>query len=151
MVLLVAFDGSNLATTALRRATTLADGLGEDVFAVSVVPDSERYARERDWMDDETFDVEGVATTLRDRVHEVAPDATFEAIEVDRFAGPGTIAQRIRQTARRLGASLVFLGSQNAGRVVRPVTSEPGAAGPDPEGPASAAGEAMDEDGDTSA
>lgn len=37
---------------------------------------------------------------------------------VDRFAPKGTIAQRIRRTAKDLAAEVVFVGSDNAGRVV---------------------------------
>lgn len=64
-----------------------------------------------------------VVGTLRGRVEAVAPDAEFIHEVVDRFAARGTIASRIRRVARESDTDMVFVGSENAGRLVTSITS----------------------------
>lgn len=128
MTLLVPFDGSELSTAALERATEFSTFRGEDLVVLTVVPDDPEYARERGWLDPEdTFDVGVIERKLRQRVLDLAPAADFrcELIEnVDPVASETTdVARRIRQAASEVGASVVFVGSENAGRISTPLTS----------------------------
>jgi nucleotide-binding universal stress UspA family protein len=78
MVLLVPFDGSQLATAALERAGEFGEFSGEDVLVLSVVPDDAAYARDRGWIglgDDFVPDL--VAGDLERQARRVVPDATF--------------------------------------------------------------------------
>jgi len=56
-------------------------------------------------------------------VAELAPRATLEFRSVDTYAPRGVIALAIRRAARRAGASVVFVGSPNAGRIVGSLVS----------------------------
>jgi nucleotide-binding universal stress UspA family protein len=52
-----------------------------------------------------------------------APSAEFRYEVVGRRATPGTIASRLREQARAADASMVFVGSENAGRLVSSLSS----------------------------
>lgn len=128
MTLLVPFDGSSLSRTALDRAATFGELMDEEVIALSVIPPDETYARERDWIDrDEPFDLELVAKRLEDGVRDVAPDATFryERAEAgdERTTAVVDVIRTIREVASEVEASILFIGSENAGRVSTPITS----------------------------
>ncbi|KAA9398871.1 universal stress protein [Haloarcula sp. CBA1130] len=128
MVLLVPFDGSALSEAALERATEFANYRGEDVTVLSVIPDDAAYARERGWVDaDATFAVETVADRMREQAASVAPTASFRyeiPDDVSSMASTTTdITRTIREVAHDEGASIVFIGSENAGRVSSPVCS----------------------------
>ncbi|MFD1647515.1 universal stress protein [Haloarchaeobius litoreus] len=128
MTLLVPFDGAALSTTALRRATEFATFRDEQLVVLTVVPDDPEYARERDWLDPgDTFDVGVIERKLRQRVLDLAPEADFrcELIEnVEPVASETTdVARRIREVAAELDVSVVFVGSENAGRVTNPLSS----------------------------
>ncbi|MFW5978283.1 MAG: universal stress protein [Halohasta sp.] len=124
MSLVVPFDGSDLSKTALVRAAQFETVLGQGVVAVAVVPRNNRsYARERGWIGPtEPFDAETVVDSLRESVAKIAPDAAFHYISVGRNAPSGTIANRLRQFAREQGASIVFVGSENAGRIASSIS-----------------------------
>jgi nucleotide-binding universal stress UspA family protein len=124
MTLVVPFDGSRLSKAALLRAVQFEEVLDEDVVAVSAIPaNNAAYARERGWLDaDEQFDADAVVSHLREAVAEVAPAADFRHVSVDRNATRGTIANRLRNFARSHDASIVFLGSENAGRITTSLT-----------------------------
>jgi len=125
MTLVVPFDGSDLAVTALARAAQFGAVLDEDVLAVSVLPRGNvEYARERGWIGpDELYDHDAVVATLRERVLDVCPSATFRHETVDRNSPTGTISNRLRRVARTANASMVFVGSENAGRIVSALSS----------------------------
>lgn len=125
MSFLVPFDGSELAEAALLSAAEFGTVLGESVLAVTVVPSRDvDYAREKGWIDpDESFDEDLIVTRLREQIAATAPDASFEYVTVDRYAPTGAIAKRIRRIARDRSATLVFLGSENAGRMVTNISS----------------------------
>lgn len=139
MTFLVPFDGSPLARAALARARLYAmaleaappdlrrEALREgplDVIAVAVVPDSERYAREKGWLGpDEAFSVRGVVEDLHEQVTAVDPGASFQFDRVDAAATAGTISHRLRRRAEAAEVSVVFVGSRNAGRIITPLTS----------------------------
>lgn len=123
MTYLVAFDGSDLSVAALRRATTFAAALDERVVVVSVVPTDEALAAEYDLVGDGEYDPAGAAERLRAAARDVAPDVEFRAESVDAYAGKGLIAREITRVAREEDASVVVVGSDDAGRVVQPVSS----------------------------
>jgi hypothetical protein len=99
--------------------------LDERVLAVTVIPNrNSRYARERGWLgEDEAFHRETIAERLRQRVAAVAPDAEFRYELVDRNAPPGTISTKLRRIAASEDTSMLFVGSENAGRLTRSVAS----------------------------
>jgi nucleotide-binding universal stress UspA family protein len=121
MTLVVPFDGSELAEAALVRAVEFSIVFDEDVLAVSVLPEGNaNYAREHGWLESGAeYKREVIVSTLHEQVTSLCPSADFRHKLVDRYAPPGTIASRLRAVARDEDASMVFLGSENAGRVVR--------------------------------
>lgn len=128
MVYLVPFDDSPLSRTALRRAGEFARAMDEEVVALVVVPPSTEYAREKGWIDpDEPFDSDRIARGLRASVRDHAPDATVRietTEETDYRASVTTdVVRKLRQVAGELEASVLFVGSANAGSVTTPVTS----------------------------
>ncbi|MDS0259706.1 universal stress protein [Haloarcula sp. S1CR25-12] len=128
MTLLVPFDGSELSEAALERATEFAEFTGEDVVALTVVPDEPEYALSRNWLDaDDPFDPDAIADRLRDRVADIAPEADFRyeiPEDVSSMASITTdVIRTIRAVAHDVEASVVFIGSENAGRVSSPVSS----------------------------
>lgn len=128
MSLLAPFDGSALSAAALSRAAEFGDLIGEPVVALAVVPDDPAYARERGWLDaDEPFDRGEIEAALARRAEAVAPGATFRAEAPapgdERASLTMDVARTIRQVAAEVDASIVFVGSENAGRVAAPVTS----------------------------
>ncbi|SDM95746.1 Nucleotide-binding universal stress protein, UspA family [Halogranum gelatinilyticum] len=125
MTFVVPFDGSELATAALDRAVTLGDALGEPVVAVSVVRRNDApYARKKGWLDaDEPFDLETIVERLREQVAEAAPDAEFRHTTIGRFTTDSEVARAIRGLTREVDATVVFVGSDNAGRIVSSLSS----------------------------
>ncbi|WP_049925292.1 universal stress protein [Halopiger goleimassiliensis] len=128
MALLVPFDGSELATKALERASTFGDLLDEDVVVLTVIPDDAEYARERNWITQgEPFDPEAIAAGLQRRADDVAPEATFrtERVSSDEPTATATteVVREIRRVAAEIDASVVFIGSENAGSVIAPQSS----------------------------
>lgn len=123
MSYLVAFDGTDLSTNALRRAVAFAETNDERLVIVSVLPTDRSLAEQYGLVEGDEYDPEAAAERLRETALEVAPDAEFRAEHVDRYAGKGQIATKIRRMARRDGADVVFIGSDNAGRIVKPITS----------------------------
>lgn len=123
MTIVVPFDNSDLSKAALRRARTLTRD-SEAVRAVAVVPrNNDQYARERGWIDDESFDIEQAVRRLSEVVSDVIPGAGFDYVSTGRYANPGQIANEIRNYAREHDARVVVIGSENAGRIVSAVTS----------------------------
>lgn len=139
MTFMVPFDGTRLSKSALAKARQYAIALEEapsdivrwllpgehiDVVAVSVVPESARYAREKDWIrDDEEFSTRRVVEDLHRQVTDLTPNANFQYIRVDGSARAGTITTRLRNKAHELEISVMFIGSENAGRIVTPLSS----------------------------
>ena len=124
MSLVVPFDGSRLAEAALVRASEYAATLEEDVVTVTVLSERKQYAREKGWIEaDEPYDVEQVAEDLRERVLELVPGATFEHEIIREFPPAEGIADRIERLALEHDPSIVFLGTENIGRIVTPISS----------------------------
>jgi len=120
MTLVVPYDDSELSKTALIRAAQFDSVFDQGVVVVTVVPrNNTSYARARGWIGpDESFDGERIISQLRASVAEIAPEAWFEGLSVGRNAPAGTIANKLRKFARDQDASIVFIGSENAGRMV---------------------------------
>ncbi|GAB3412585.1 universal stress protein [Haloparvum alkalitolerans] len=118
----VPFDGGELSRMALRRAATLGAATGEPVLAFAVIPkNNEAYARDR-WLDeDEAYDRDRILERLRESVTSIAPNAAFDHEVVGKHAQSGRIATAIRERAEEAGASVVFIGSENAGHIVSSV------------------------------
>lgn len=125
MTLVVPFDGSPLAEAAPIRASEFGRALDEDALAVSVIPSGNTaYARDRGWIrEGEAFDMDAVVSTLHERVTDLCPSVDFRHVVVDRRAPPGAIADRMRRIAKDEDASMVFVGSENAGHMVTSLSS----------------------------
>jgi len=124
MTFVVPFDGSTLSEAALARAVEYGDALGQEVVAVSVVPERKRFAREKGWIGEgESFDVDAAVETLRERVADVAPDVAFEAERIREYPPPEELADRVEQLALAHDPTVLFVGSENVGRIVTPLAS----------------------------
>jgi nucleotide-binding universal stress UspA family protein len=129
MTLLVPYDGSDLSRAALERAMEFGVMLNQEVVALSVVPtDSVEFALDRGWLDeDDPYDPEAICERLRAQVADVAPAAQFRCTHPEDVSEKATVemdvARTVRQTAAELDADIVFVGSENAGRVSTPVSS----------------------------
>ncbi len=87
MTFVVPFDGSELAEAALVRAVEYGNALDEGIAAVAVVPERKRYAREKRRIDEnEPYNVDAIVASLRERVRELAPSATFEFERIREFS-----------------------------------------------------------------
>jgi nucleotide-binding universal stress UspA family protein len=129
VTLLVPFDGSDLAESALKRAREFASYRDEEVVALTVVPEDESFAVERGWIEPgEPYNPDEICTTFQLRVAEIDADATFRCERPTASEHPTAttiddITHTIRAVAADLGVSIIFVGSENAGRVSTPVTS----------------------------
>ena len=128
MVLLVPFDGSELSMAALRRAIEVGELRDEEVLALTVVPDDAAYAEERGWLRaDEPFESDTIRRRLAERIAELAPEASYrvERVDTDDPVATATldVIRTIREVAAEVGATILFLGSENAGRVSTPLAS----------------------------
>ncbi|WP_246988438.1 universal stress protein [Halorientalis marina] len=139
MTLLVPYDGSDLSTTALDRAEEFADYRDEPIVALTVVPDDEGFALERGWIDaGEDYDHETICDRFERAVAEHAPHAEFRCerpSESDSMTATviDDITRTIREVAYDVDASIVFIGSENAGRVSTPISSVGSPISKDPE------------------
>lgn len=129
MTVLTPFDGSELAATALARAAEFAEIRDEEVLALTVLPDDEPFAVERGWINSgEPYDTDRLCATFADRVAEIAPSATFRCETPTRSDAPTAtaiddITRTVRRVAADLDVSVVFIGTENAGRISTPVAS----------------------------
>lgn len=124
MAIVVPFDGSTHARLALARAADLADAFQADLLAVTVVHRGVDDPVELGWLEDgESYDPGRIEERLAVAVEGVAPEATHHAIRADSRLPRGAVAKHLRRFARDHDADLVFIGSENAGRIVSPVSS----------------------------
>ncbi|ATW86908.1 nucleotide-binding universal stress UspA family protein [Halohasta litchfieldiae] len=129
MTILVPFDGSELARTALKRAETFADSRDEELVVLTVVPDDKSFAVERGWIESgATYDIDRVCQQFERTVTSIVEDATFRCeipTDSDVLTATATddITRTIRQVAGELDVSVIFIGTENAGRISTPVTS----------------------------
>lgn len=128
MSIFVPFDGSALSRSALVRAREYASGADRQILVFAVVPAPASYARGKGWLAaEEPFDRGAIETRLRACVYALAPSARFNALHVADRLPKGAIANRLRRVADQRDVEAVFLGSENAGRVFRPLSSVGGA------------------------
>ena len=130
MTLVVPFDGSTLAEAALARATEFATVFdNEQVLAYTVIPEGNtEYTRAQGWVDSGgAFDTDAVVEELSSQVAALAPEAEYRYETVGKYASAGTISSHIRDLAAAVEASMVFVGSENAGHMVVGVSSVGGA------------------------
>ena len=121
---LVAYDGSEYAKGGLIRAVECADLSRVEVEAFTVVPRSARFARGQGWVSStDAYDFGRIVGELHEQVTTLAPEATFHYASLDGAVPPGRIASEIRSRAINQDANVVFVGSENAGRIVTPVSS----------------------------
>ena len=125
MSIIVPFDGGELSVAALERASEFSTVLDEPVVAVTVIRSKNaEYAREAGWLDaDESYDLDAIVERLREQVTAVSPATEFVYETVDRYAPTGTVSKRIKRVARDRDASMVVIGSDNAGHVVTSISS----------------------------
>jgi len=129
MTVLAPFDGSRLSKTALKRAATFGESWDEEVVALTVVPEDASFAVERGWIADESqFDPTVLCEKFGERVAEIAPEATFRCEIPDDSEEPTATAiddvtRTVRHVAAEIEASVIFIGTENAGRISSPVTS----------------------------
>lgn len=129
MTVLVPFDGSKLARTALKRAETFTDSRDEKLVALTVLPADEAFAVDRGWINSpEEYDVSALAARFEDHVTAIAEEATFryetpDDTEVLTATPADDITRTIREVAAKLDVSVIFIGTENAGRISTPVTS----------------------------
>lgn len=123
MTFVVPFDGTDASRRGLVRAVELASP-AVDVVAFTAIPAGNvDWARERELLKDDAFELDAVTAALEARVHDVDPGVEFEYATVDQFAPPGAISHEIRSFAREHEASMVFVGSDDAGGVVTSLQS----------------------------
>lgn len=124
MTFVAPFDGTRLAEAGLVRAFEYGKSMDEEVVAVTIVSERKRYAREKGWIhEDEPLDVDRIVDQLRERVQTLAPEATFEYEVIREFPPAEGIADRIERIAQEHDPSVVFLGTNNVGRIVTPLSS----------------------------
>jgi nucleotide-binding universal stress UspA family protein len=128
MTLLVPFDDSPLSRAALKRAGDFAAFMDTEVVALTVVPDDPDYAAEHGWLTEQTpFTVEAIAERLRKKAAEIAPNARFrhESITNEEPVATTTldVVRKVREVAHEEDATILFIGSENAGRVASPLSS----------------------------
>jgi nucleotide-binding universal stress UspA family protein len=127
-VYLVAYDGSEYAKGGLLRAVEYADLSRVEVEAFTVVPDSTRFAREQGWVSTrDAYEFERIVGELHEQVTTLAPEATFHYTSPDGVVPPGQVAREIRSRAIDRDSDVVFVGSENAGRIITSVSSVGGA------------------------
>jgi len=129
MTVLAPFDGSPLAETALKRAATFGTSWDEQVVALTVIPEDPSFAVERGWIDDESeFDLDALSEQFAARVAEIAPESTFRCevpddSDVLTATAFDDVTRTVRHVAAELNVSVIFIGTENAGRISSPVTS----------------------------
>ncbi|MGB9966058.1 universal stress protein [Halobacterium sp. CBA1126] len=124
MTYVVAFDDSPLSRAALGRAVAFADAAEEAVVAVTAIPQNADAAREHGWVgSEESFSVERAAANLAERVRGVDPGVEFDFRAVDKYAPRGRVSREVRDLAVAHDATVVFIGSDNAGRLVGGIAS----------------------------
>jgi nucleotide-binding universal stress UspA family protein len=129
MTLLVPFDDSPLSRAALKRASEFAAFMDREVVALTVVPDDPDYAESRGWLTERTpSSVDAIAERLERRVDEIAPNARFRYEPLDDEDDPVAtttldVVRKVREVAHEEGTTILFLGSENAGRVASPLSS----------------------------
>jgi nucleotide-binding universal stress UspA family protein len=124
MVFLVPFDGSKASETALARAVEHGQALGQEVVAVSIIPTGTEYAERRKWIQpDEEFATETASADLRRKIEETTDDAERNFDDSGAYTPDDGLTERVRQVARDVEASVLFVGTNGEapdGRLTTP-------------------------------
>jgi nucleotide-binding universal stress UspA family protein len=128
MTVLAPYDGSDLSRAAVRRAVEFADYRDEGALVLTVIPDDSAFAVQRGWAEEEAqYDPATVEERFRSEVESLAPEATFRTEQPDSPAPAAAVrddvARTIRTVAADIDASILFIGSDNAGQVSTPADS----------------------------
>ena len=124
MSIVAPFDGGEYARLALSRAAALAADADADLLTISVIHRHADDPVSLGWLEPgEDWDPNVIAERLREAVAEIAPEAKPHIIRSSTGLPRGAVAREIRRFARGHDADLVVIGSENAGRIVTPVTS----------------------------
>ena len=129
MTLLIPYDGSALANAAVRRAAEFDEFREEEVVVLTVVPEDRVFAEGRGWVADaESYDPDVIETRFETEVADLAPDASFRAerptpSESLSSSTPDDILRTIREVAREVEPSVLFIGSDNTDRLAVPTES----------------------------
>ena len=114
MVFLVPFDGSPASEAALARAVEHGQALGEEIVAVSFIPTGAQYAERRKWIQpDEEFAAETASAELRRKIEETTDDAERNFSDSAAYTPDDGLTGRVRQVARDVDASVLFVGSDD--------------------------------------
>lgn len=124
MTFLVAYDGSPLAKSALRRALEFGAAAESSVRVITVVPRDGDLARGRGWLESGVeFDASSIERRITMEVQDIAPDTELHCEFVEKHAARGRITRLIRSTAEELDVDVLFVGSESAGRFVSALSS----------------------------
>lgn len=129
MTLLAPYDGSALSKAAVRRAAAFGGFREEDVLVLTVVPEDRTFAEARGWVEsDDEYDPAAVEGRFEAEVADLAPNAEFRAERPEpseslSSSTPDDILRTIREVAREVGATVLFVGSDNADRLAVPTDS----------------------------
>lgn len=135
---LVPYDGSALARGALQRAREYADYRDTDLLVLTVLPDDPEFARQRGWIaDGESYDPDAIREQFARDIADLAPEAEFRTERPDEAGLLASttmdVARTVREVAHETQTDVVFIGSENAGRVSTPITSVGSPLSEDPE------------------
>lgn len=116
MVFLVPYDGSAVSEAALTRAVEHGQAMDQQVVAVSLVPTGSAYAERRKWIEpDEEFALDAARNELKRKIEETT-DETERNYEGSSATAPNDgVAERIRQVAADVGASVLYVGTRQNG------------------------------------
>jgi nucleotide-binding universal stress UspA family protein len=124
MSIVVPFDGGEYARLALSRAAALADDADAALLTISVIHRHADDPVRLGWLEPGAdWDPNAIAERLREAVTDIAPAAEPHVVRSTTGLPRGAVAREIRRFARGHEADLVVIGSENAGRIVTPVTS----------------------------
>ncbi|MXR50883.1 universal stress protein [Halovenus sp. WSH3] len=115
MVFLVPYDGSRVAQAALDRAVEHGEALDEEVVAVSFVPTGSEYAQRRKWIEpSEEFAADSARERLQEKIEETTDSAERTFDETGASGVHEGLAERIRQVADDVGATVLFVGTEDS-------------------------------------
>jgi nucleotide-binding universal stress UspA family protein len=129
VTLLVPFDDSALSEAALKRACEFGSYRNEDVVALTVIPDDRSFGVEREWIDaNEAYRPDELCAQFQQRVTAIDDRASFRCERPDdseelTATTIDDVTRTVRQVAAELDVTILFVGSENAGRVSSPMTS----------------------------
>lgn len=112
MVFLVPYDGSPVSEAALSRAVEHGRALGEEILAISIVPTGADYAERRKWIEpDEDFAAESASAALQRKIEETTDDSERNFDRPGAHSPEDGLSKRIREVAREVDASTLFVGA----------------------------------------